>query len=64
MFLAGITVVVLIGMFPNLRPAYKIIENGAVDTEQVKMGMAILIVMLTIAGRTTLIFKASPNTML
>ena len=64
MFLAGITVVVLIGMFPNLRPVYKIIENGAVDSDQVNMGMAIMIVMLTIAGLTTLIFKASPNTML
>ena len=64
MFLAGITVVVLIGMFPNLRPVYKIIENGAVDTDQVNMGMAIMIVMLTIAGLTTLLFKASPNTML
>jgi anaerobic C4-dicarboxylate transporter len=63
-FLVGITVVVLIGMFPDMRPAYKVIGDGAVDTDQVGMGMAIMIVMLTIAGLTTLLFKASPNVML
>jgi anaerobic C4-dicarboxylate transporter DcuA len=64
LFLVGIAVVVLIGMLPNLRPVYKIIGDGAVDTDQVGMGMAIMIVMLTIAGLSTLIFKASPNAML
>lgn len=64
LFLVGIAVVVLIGMFPNLRPAYQIVTDGGVDTDQVSMGMAIMIVMLTIAGLTTLVFKASPNVML
>jgi anaerobic C4-dicarboxylate transporter DcuA len=64
LFLAGIAVVVLIGMFPNLRPSYNVLGNGAVDTDQVSMGMAIMIVMLTIAGLTTLVFKASPDSML
>jgi len=64
LFLVGIAVVVLIGMFPNLRPAYQIVSDGGVDTDQVSMGMAIMIVMLTIAGLTTLLFKASPNVML
>jgi anaerobic C4-dicarboxylate transporter DcuA len=64
LFLVGIAVVVLIGMFPNLRPVYQIIGHGAVDTDQVNMGMAIMIVMLTIAGLGTLIFKASPEAML
>ena len=64
LFLLGIAVVVLIGMFPNLRPVYQIIGDGAVDTDQVNMGMAIMIVMLTIAGLSTLMFKASPESML
>jgi len=64
LFLAGIAVVVLIGLFPNLRPAYKVVGDGAVDTDQVSMGMAIMIVMLTIAGLTTILFKASPDVML
>lgn len=58
LFLVGIAVVVLIGMFPNLRPAYQIVSDGGVDTDQVSMGMAIMIVMLTIAGLSTLVFKA------
>jgi anaerobic C4-dicarboxylate transporter DcuA len=64
LFLLGIAVVVLIGMFPNLRPVYQIIGDGAVDTDQVNMGMAIMIVMLTIAGLSTLIFNALPESML
>jgi anaerobic C4-dicarboxylate transporter DcuA len=64
LFLAGIVVVVLIGMFPNLRPVYRIVENGAVDSDQVSMGMAIMIVMLAIAGFTMILFKASPETAL
>ena len=63
-FLLGIAVVVLIGTFPNLRPAYQIVSDGGVDTDQVSMGTAIMIVMLTIAGLTTLLFKSSPNVML
>jgi len=61
LFLAGIVLVVLIGMFPNLRPVYQTVENGAVDTEQVSMGMAIMIVMFAIAGFTMILFKASPE---
>ena len=64
MFLVAIAVVVLIGMFPDLRPAYTVLGNGAVDTDQVSMSMAIMIVMLAVAGLTTLIFKASPTAML
>ncbi len=64
LFLVGIAVVVLIGMFPNLRPAYQIVSDGGDDTDQVSMGMAIMIVMLTIAGLSTLVFKASPNAMI
>ena len=61
MFLAGIVVVVLIGMFPNLRPEYQVSVSGATETDQVSMGMAIMIVMIAIAGLTMLLFKASPE---
>jgi anaerobic C4-dicarboxylate transporter DcuA len=64
LFLFGIAIVVLIGMFPNMRPAYQVFADGGVDTDQVSMGMAIMIVMLTIAGLTTILFKASPDAML
>ena len=61
LFLLGIGLVVLIGMFPTLRPVYQTIENGVVDSDQVGMGMAIMIVMIAIAGLIMIIFKASPE---
>jgi len=63
LFLLGIVVVVLIGIFPNLRPAYEVAvsESGVIDTDQVSMGMAIMIVMIAIAGLILVVFKASPE---
>lgn len=57
-FLLGIIAVVLIGIFPNLRPAYEVAGG---DTDQVNMGMAIMIVMIAIAGLILVVFKASPE---
>jgi anaerobic C4-dicarboxylate transporter DcuA len=61
-FLLGIVLVVLIGIFPNLRPAYEVITEGVVtDMDQVSMGMAIMIVMIAVAGLIMVVFKASPE---
>lgn len=64
LFLVGIAIVVLIGMFPRIRPTYQTVANGEVDTDQVGMGFAIMIVMLAIAALMTIVFKASPDKML
>jgi anaerobic C4-dicarboxylate transporter DcuA len=61
LFLLGIVLVVLIGIFPNLRPAYEVVSEGVIDTDQVSMGMAIMIVMIAIAGLIMIVFKASPE---
>jgi anaerobic C4-dicarboxylate transporter len=61
LFLTGIVVVVLIGIFPNLRPVYEVTSSGLTDTDQVSMGMAIMIVMIAIAGLIMIFFKASPE---
>ena len=61
LFLTGIVIVVLIGIFPNLRPYYEVSNGGAADYEQVNMGMAIMIVMIAVAGLIMIIFKASPE---
>jgi len=58
LFLLGIVAVVLIGIFPNLRPAYEVAGG---DTDQVNMGMAIMIVMIAIAGLILIVFNASPE---
>ncbi len=60
LFLTGIVLVVLIGIFPNLRPTYEVIGGGP-ETDQVEMGMAIMIFMLAVAGLTMILFRASPE---
>lgn len=60
-FLLGIVAVVMIGIFPNLRPAYEVVGGEVGDTDQVSMGMAIMIVMIAIAGLIMVVFKASPE---
>jgi anaerobic C4-dicarboxylate transporter DcuA len=61
LFLLGIVLVVLIGIFPSLRPAYEVVGTGVTETDQVSMGMAIMIVMIAIAGLIMIVFKASPE---
>lgn len=61
LFLAGIVAVVLIGMFPSLRPTYQVSGEGAIMTDQVDMGAAIMIVMIAISGLAMIVFKASPE---
>ncbi|HEX5882954.1 MAG TPA: anaerobic C4-dicarboxylate transporter family protein [Pyrinomonadaceae bacterium] len=61
LFLIGIVVVVLLGIFPGLRPVYESGSGGFVDTDQVSMGMAIMIVMIAVSGLTMLLFSASPE---
>jgi anaerobic C4-dicarboxylate transporter len=61
LFLGGIILVVLIGLFPRLRPVYETVEAGTIQTDQVSMGMAIMIVMIAVAGLTMIVFKASPD---
>jgi anaerobic C4-dicarboxylate transporter-like protein len=61
LFLAGILAVVLIGIFPGLRPTYQVVGDGGVDTDQVSMGLAIMIIMIAVAGLTMILFRASPE---
>ena len=61
LFLLGIVLIVLIGIFPSLRPAYEVAGTGVTETDQVSMGMAIMIVMFAIAGLIMIVFKASPE---
>jgi len=60
-FLFSILLVVVIGIFPRLRPVYQIVANGGADTDQVSMSMAIMIIMIATAGFSMIVFKASPE---
>lgn len=61
LFLAGIVAVVLIGIFPSLRPVYTVVKDTGIETDQIDMGFAIMIVMFAIAGLIMIFFKASPE---
>lgn len=59
-FVLAIIAVVVIGIFPELRPDYEIIKGKEVITEQLEMGDAIMIIMLAAAGIMMLFFRARP----
>ena len=61
LFFAGIAFVVLIGIFPELRPTYPLAGEGPLQYDRVDMAAAIMIVMLAIAGLMMLVFRASPE---
>jgi anaerobic C4-dicarboxylate transporter DcuA len=60
-FLAAVAMVVVIGLFPNLRPLHEAVIEGASTQGRVEMGGAIMIIMLAAAGVITLLFKVSPT---
>ena len=61
LFIAGLVAVVVIGIFPTLRPVYEIGAGVGVETDQVSMSAAIMIVMIALSGLMMLLFKASPE---
>jgi anaerobic C4-dicarboxylate transporter DcuA len=60
-FLAAILAVVLIGLFPALRPVYEKAAEGVTETGQVEMGRAVMIVMMAAAGLLLVLFRADPE---
>ncbi len=61
LFLLAIVVVVVLGIFPQLRPHYQVFAEGSMESGQVETGQAIMIVMLATAGLIMLLFKAKPD---
>jgi anaerobic C4-dicarboxylate transporter DcuA len=60
-FLVAIVLVVLLGVFPDLRPSYEATRGGAVVEDRIGMGQAIMVVMLAAAGVLAVAFRASPE---
>jgi anaerobic C4-dicarboxylate transporter DcuA len=60
-FLAAIVLVVLIGIFPGLRPVYEQAGEGVTETGQVEMGRATMIVMLAAAGLLLILARSDPE---
>jgi anaerobic C4-dicarboxylate transporter DcuA len=61
LFLAAIVTVVVLGIFPQLRPQYQVFAEGQTEMGQVGTGQAIMIVMLAAAGLIMVLFKAKPD---
>jgi anaerobic C4-dicarboxylate transporter DcuA len=60
-FAVAIAAVVLIGIFPGLRPVYEQVGEGVTETGQVEMGRATMIVMLAAAGLILLLARSDPE---
>ena len=59
-FMIAALLVVGLGLFPSLRPAYSAVSTQGERLEQVELAPAIMIVMLAAAGINMLVFRASP----
>lgn len=59
-FLLAAVLVVVLGLFPSMRPSHSISNAAGESVEQLDMAPAIMILMLAAAGINMLIFKASP----
>jgi anaerobic C4-dicarboxylate transporter DcuA len=60
-FAAAILAVVVIGLFPGIRPIYERVSEGVTETGQVEMGRAVMIVMMAAAALLLLVFRADPE---
>jgi len=61
LLLSAVLFVVLMGVFPDLRPIHAVNPEDPADTEQIGTAPAIMIVMMAVAGLTLLLLKASPE---
>jgi len=58
-FLLAAVLVVVLGLFPSLRPSYTVLSGSQESVEQLQMAPAIMMLMLAAAGINMLVFKAS-----
>jgi len=59
-FLGAAVLVVVLGLFPSMRPSYSISASAQETVEQLEMAPAIMILMLAAAGINMIVFRASP----
>ena len=60
-FFAAVAVVVLLGLYADLRPVYETVVDGAIRTGRIEMGRAIMIVMLGAGALILLLCRADPE---
>lgn len=60
-FFFAIIIIVILGIFPELRPTYETTVEGVIQSSKIEMGSAIMIIMLAVAGMIMIVFKANAN---
>jgi len=58
-FMLAAVLVVVLGLFPSLRPSYTVLSGSQESIEQLQMAPAIMMLMLAAAGINMLLFRAS-----
>lgn len=61
LFFFAVTLVVVLGIFPELRPAQEVLKDGANQIDRLDMAVSIMIIMIAISALIMLFFKASPQ---
>lgn len=61
LFLAALVGVVLLGIFPDLRPEYAHVTTAGTKTGRIEMSRAIMILMLAAAGLMMLLYRPDPD---
>jgi anaerobic C4-dicarboxylate transporter-like protein len=61
LFLAALLGVVVLGIFPDLRPEYAHVTATATKTGRIEMSRAIMVLMLAAAGLMMLLFRPNPE---
>ena len=61
LFFSAILMVVVFGMFPELRPVSEVINDETVVRDQIAMGPTIMILMLTVGALIMIFLKADPE---
>ncbi len=59
-FFLAILAVVIIGMFPQLRPTYQVLVEGQAQARQIPMGAAIMVILFAAAGLMMVLFNTPP----
>lgn len=61
LFSLGILLVVLIGLFPSIKPSYEVVRANVSAIERIETGAATMVIMLAVAGLIMLVFKAGSD---
>lgn len=59
-FFAAVMIVVIIGIFPEIKPSHTTLVDGIEEIAQLDMAQAIMIIMIAISGLIMIFFKAKP----